>query len=132
MSKYILIAILFLGAQPSFAGDATGVWLRDTGTSKVRIAPCGDALCGTVIWESEPKKDIYNPDESKRSRAVNGTRIFYDMKPESDNKWSGSAYNPENGKTYSGGMTLDGAMLITKGCVMGGMICKSVSWTKAQ
>ncbi len=130
------ISIMFAGlatagtAGSGFAADAAGVWTRDTGTSKVRIAPCGDALCGTVIWESVPKNDVNNPDESKRSRPVVGTRVFFNMKPNGDNKWSGSAYNPEDGKTYSGGMTLSGDTLVTKGCVLGGLICRSASWSK--
>jgi uncharacterized protein (DUF2147 family) len=132
-TSHILTAMIvsILSSSATLAQEATGIWLRDTGTSKIRIAPCGDALCGTVIWESEPKKDENNPDESKRSRPINGTRIFFNMKPNGENKWSGSAYNPEDGKTYSGNMILDGSTLITKGCVLGGLICKSVSWKKS-
>jgi uncharacterized protein (DUF2147 family) len=125
-----ILSIAMCSSNLVFAQEATGVWLRDTGTSKIRVAPCGDALCGTVIWESEPKKDENNPDESKRSRPINGTRIFFNMKPNGENKWSGSAYNPEDGKTYSGNMIVNGSTLVTKGCVLGGFICKSVSWSK--
>ncbi len=130
-STAICVGTFLSSAMPGFADDPTGVWLRDTGTSKVRIAPCGDALCGIVAWEMEPKKDVNNPDESKRLRPVLGTRIFFNMKPNGENKWSGSAYNPEDGKTYSGAMSLNGSTLTTKGCVLGGLICKSVSWTKS-
>ncbi len=120
-----------VAGSTAFADDASGVWLRDNGASKVRVAPCGDALCGTVIWEQSPKKDVNNPDEAKRTRPVVGTRVFFNMKESGDNKWSGSAYNPEDGKTYSGSMSLSGGTLTTKGCVLGGLICKSVSWSKS-
>ena len=116
-------------AQAAQAADAKGVWLRDSGSSKVRIAPCGEALCGTIVWEKNPRNDVNNPDEAKRSRPLVGTQVFFNMKPSSDGRWNGSAYNPEDGKTYSGSMILAGETLTTKGCVLGGLICRSVEWS---
>ena len=126
MTKNMLRSALFLaavglGAAPALAGDATGVWLRDSGASKVKIAPCGGALCGTIVWLKDPAN----------SPAKMGERVFFDMKPDGDNYWTGSAFNPDNGKTYSGGMTLSGNTLTTKGCTLGGIICKSVTWTRS-
>ena len=114
-------ALAALSLAPAFAGDATGVWLRDTGASKVKIAPCGGALCGNIVWLKDPAN----------SPAKIGERIFFDMKPDGDNYWAGSAYNPEDGKTYTGKMALSGNTLTTKGCVLGGIICKSVSWSRS-
>ncbi len=106
-----------VGAAP--AADARGDWLRDNGVSKVRIASCGDALCGSITWLKDPS-----------GPAKVGQRVFYDMKPNGDNVWTGSAFNPEDGKTYSGKMMLSGDHLTTAGCVFGGLICKSVSWSR--
>lgn len=103
------------------ADDATGVWLRDTGLSKVKFAPCGGALCGSIVWI---KPGVDTP-------AKVGQRVFSDMKPDGANAWSGSAFNPEDGKTYTGKMSLSGATLTTQGCAMGGMICKSSTWTRS-
>ncbi len=119
MTSAIVLAASAAGAS---AGDATGVWLRDSGASKVRIAPCGgEALCGAIVW----LKDASGP-------AKLGQQVFFDMKPHGDNVWTGSAFNPEDGKTYSGKMTLSGDRLTTAGCVLGGLICKSVSWTRTR
>lgn len=107
-------------SAPAMAQDVTGIWQRDTGASRVRFAKCGEALCGTLAW----LRDTNGP-------AKVGQRIFYDMKPSGAGKWSGSAFNPEDGKTYSGSMTLSGETLTTAGCVMGGLICRSVKWTRA-
>ncbi|KQU50810.1 hypothetical protein ASG72_13285 [Bosea sp. Leaf344] len=107
-------------AAPAAAQDVTGVWLRDTGASKVRFTRCGDALCGTLSWLKDPS-----------GPAKVGQRIFYDMKPAGPGKWSGSAFNPEDGKTYSGTMTLSGDGLTTSGCVLGGLICRSVQWARS-
>lgn len=109
-------------ATPALAQDVGGTWLRDTGTSHVRFAPCGGALCGTIAWL---KPGVETP-------AKIGQRIFSDMKPNGANSWTGTAFNPEDGKTYSGKMTLSGNTLTTAGCAMGGVICKSTTWTKVK
>lgn len=116
----IAAAMLVAFAAPALAQDVTGTWLRDTGASKVRFAKCGEAMCGTISW----LKDTSGP-------AKLGQRIFYDMKPAGAGKWSGSAFNPEDGKTYSGTMSLSGDTLTTAGCVFGGMICRSVKWSRS-
>jgi len=101
------------------AEDVSGTWIRDTGASKVRFAKCGNSLCGTIIW----LKDQNGP-------ARIGQKVFYDMKPLGENIWEGSAFNPEDGKTYTGKMTLSGLNLTTSGCGLGGLICKSATWTR--
>jgi uncharacterized protein (DUF2147 family) len=123
MKKNILlsaIAGLGLFASGSVAlADPSGTWLRDSGASRVRVASCGSGYCGTIVW----LKDKDGP-------AKIGQRVFYDMAPAGANKWSGKAFNPEDGKTYSGTMTLSGSSLTTSGCVLGGLVCRSVSWSK--
>jgi len=111
---------LLAGMTTAGAQEVTGVWQRDTGASRVRFAKCGEALCGTISW----LRDQDGP-------AKLGQRIFYDMKPDGANKWAGSAFNPEDGKTYSGTMKLSGDTLTTAGCIMGGLICRTVKWSRA-
>jgi len=111
---------LLAGIATASAQEVTGVWQRDTGASRVRFAKCGEALCGTIAWLKDPD-----------GPAKLGQRIFYDMRPNGANKWAGSAFNPEDGKTYSGTMTLAGDTLTTAGCIMGGLICRTVKWTRA-
>lgn len=109
-------------ATPILADDVTGTWLRDTGASHVKFGPCGAAMCGTIAWL---KPGVETP-------AKVGQRIFYDMKADGANAWSGTAFNPEDGKTYTGKMSLAGGTLTTQGCAMGGLICKSTTWTKVK
>ena len=120
-SMHMALAALAMlaGVGAATAQEVTGVWQRDTGASRVRFSKCGEALCGTISWLRE-----------QSGPAKIGQRIFYDMKPNGANKWSGSAFNPEDGKTYAGTMTLSGDTLTTAGCVMGGLICRSVKWTR--
>ncbi|WP_342362317.1 DUF2147 domain-containing protein [Terrarubrum flagellatum] len=120
--RYRILAaagLLLAGAAQAYADDATGVWARDTGESRVRIAPCGGALCGTITWL-----------KSADSPAKVGQRVFFDMKPAGANAWEGKAFNPEDGKTYTGKMTLAGDKLTTRGCALAGLICKSVTWSR--
>jgi uncharacterized protein (DUF2147 family) len=104
----------------ALAGDVLGEWLRDDGTARVRFAPCGGAICGAISWlrDADAKGKV-------------GQRVFFDMKPAGDNSWAGSAFNPEDGRTYTGKMSLAEGHLSTAGCVFGGLICKTVAWTRA-
>jgi len=125
---------------PAMAGDPAGNWLTKDAEAKVTIAKCGPALCGTIVGLKQPidpetkrpKTDANNPDPAKRSRPVIGVQIIFDMKPSgTPDKWDGQVYNAEDGKTYSGSITLTGASTLDlKGCALGGFICKSQTWTR--
>jgi len=112
---------LALAAGPALADDVTGVWLRETGASKVRFAPCGGAICGTLVWIKE----------GTDTPAKVGQRLFSGMKSTGPNAWAGSYSNPDDGKTYDAKMSLSGSTLTTSGCAFGGVICRSSTWTRA-
>jgi uncharacterized protein (DUF2147 family) len=125
--------------HPALAADPNGTWLTEPGTSRVRIADCGGALCGTIVWLKEPndpatqkpRLDKSNADAAKRSRPLMGVPIVIGMKPSGAEKWSGQVYNAEDGKTYSGSITMLGAgTLKLEGCALGGLVCKAQTWTR--
>ncbi len=119
ISLTLAASVMLSGA--AFAADVNGEWLRADGVTKVRFSPCGAAVCGAVSW----LKDQNGP-------AKVGQKVFFDMKPNGENSWAGKAFNPDDGKEYSGKMTLSGDLLTTSGCVFGGLICKSYNWTRAR
>ena len=122
MTRALLAALAILMAQAAMAAGVTGEWMRDDGAAKIRFSACGsDAVCGFIAW----KKDPSGP-------AKIGEQVFFDMKPNGADSWAGAAYNPEDGKRYSGKMSLSGDHLTTAGCVLGGLICKSFGWTRAR
>jgi uncharacterized protein (DUF2147 family) len=123
MYRFVIAAAMVSasGALAS-AGELSGEWMRADGMAKVRFANCGGAVCGAISWLKDPKND---PGKV-------GQQVFFSMKPSGDNLWKGSAFNPDDGKTYSGKLTLSGDHLVTAGCVFGGLICKSMDWTRAQ
>jgi uncharacterized protein (DUF2147 family) len=126
-------------ATPALAGDPRGQWLTENSRAKVTIVSCGGALCGNIVALKEPndpetgkpRTDRYNPDAAKRVRPVIGLQIVIDMKPDTADRWKGEVYNVEDGKTYSGYITLVNATTLNlQGCVFGGLICKTQTWMR--
>jgi uncharacterized protein (DUF2147 family) len=143
MKRHILAAaalLMLTGTGTAMAADPIGTWLTQGGNSRIRIADCGGALCGTIVWLKEPndpdtkkpKTDKNNSDAAKRSRPLIGVQIVLGMKPAGADKWTGQVYNAEDGKTYSGNLTYSGGnALQLQGCALGGLVCKGQAWTKA-
>ncbi len=104
---------------PALAGDAQGVWQRSDGAARIQFSPCGGGLCGTIVWLKHPE----GPGKV-------GEQVFFGMAQAGPNKWTGSAFNPEDGKTYDGSMTVSGRHLTTQGCALGGLICKTSNWNR--
>ena len=140
--RLTIVAAAVLGATlvPAFAADPAGTWLTEEGKATIRLADCGGALCGTIVALKEPndpqtgqpKLDKNNVDAGKRGRPIIGVQIVSGLKPDGVNKWSGDVYNPEDGKTYKGGITLPSAGTIkVQGCILGGVICKTSTWTRS-
>jgi len=136
-----LLALCFL-ALPAAAAGPLGAWSTDGDKSRVLIEPCGDALCGRLVWLREPvyadgqaKVDRNNPDEGLRARPILGLPLLAGFKPEAGapGRWTdGTIYDPESGKTYSGTLTLqpDGTLGV-RGYVGLPMFGRSVLWTRA-
>lgn len=117
---YALLAGAVLTAGPAVAEpDVNGVWMRDDGNARVRIAPCGDDLCATNLWIKD----------TSGGEAV-GDRLVMDVKPEGD-KLAGTAFDAKRNRSYSIAITAQGATMSTRGCILGGVLCKSVGWTRS-
>jgi uncharacterized protein (DUF2147 family) len=64
-----------------------------------------------------------------RGRSIVGMPLTKDMRPAGD-RYAGSMYNPENGKTYSVTMQVQGSSkLEVEGCVLG-ILCGGESWSR--
>jgi uncharacterized protein (DUF2147 family) len=111
------------------APEIIGTYVNDSGRTKVRLSECDAGVCGTVVWMKEPASDINNPDVSKRNRPVVGLQAVT-LKPTGDGTYSGTLYNTESGKTYSGKAKLSDSGVELSGCVLGGFICKTSVWRR--
>ena len=138
LNAFALATALFGGSMvPAIAGDATGVWTTAEGKAQVRVAACGAALCGTIIWlkepngpDGKPKVDEHNEDAAKRTSPILGSAVLLSMKPNGEDLWKGSVYNAEDGKTYSATFKLQGTRSADlQGCVAA-IFCKSQVWTR--
>ena len=106
------------GAQAQKASDPAGIWLTETGDSKVRLSRCGSGYCGTIVSTTGKGLDANNPDPSLRTRSVVGVQIVNATSASGDG-YSGTLYNPKDGKTYSGSLKMTGPNAIeVSGCVM--------------
>lgn len=113
------------------ADDAFGLWLNPDNQSNVELYKCGGSLCAKITKNPDGQKtDDKNPDPAKRNRPIVGLVIMQDGKKTGPTKWSGSLYNRENGKTYSGSITVKSRNAIDlAGCVVV-ILCKTTTWTR--
>lgn len=128
-SVVALSALFFAGTAYA---DPRGVWLAKDG-AHVRVSACGPALCATVAAPRPdgPWTDKNNPDPALRGRSIVGVTVLYNMMPDGPGKWSGTLYNTDDGRTYSGHLLeLDGNTIRVEGCVLG--ICGGKNLTRLQ
>lgn len=97
-----------------------GVWMRDDGNARVRIAPCGSKLCATNLWIR---------DTSKGEEV--GDRLIMSLERKSATELVGKAYDPKREKTYRITVIVNPNSLTTRGCILGGLLCRDVNWTPA-
>lgn len=135
----IAAGLAALAGSAEAAGTVQGVWLTQTGSGKVRIAPCGSKLCGTIVWvknpldktTGKPQLDVKNPDPALRDRPIVGLQMIRDFKSVPGGRWAGgSIYDPESGKTYASKLNLnpDGTLKV-EGCIA--IICQAQTWKPA-
>ena len=132
MKQTILALGLVMLAVPASAqsADPSGTYLSETGDTRVRIARCGGAYCGTIISVQGEAKDVNNPDPKLKGRNLVGIQMISNIQPTSEG-FTGQLYNYKDGKTYSGKMSFAGGKAMQlSGCVFGGLICRSQTWAK--
>jgi uncharacterized protein (DUF2147 family) len=127
-------AMLAWSLQPASAQkaeDAIGVWRNPENGSNVEFYRCGEGLCGRIAKVMDGQaRDTNNPDPAKRDRPIVGLVIMDGAKRTGDNRWAGTLYNRENGKNYSGTVTVKSKdALDLSGCVMA-VLCKTLTWTR--
>jgi uncharacterized protein (DUF2147 family) len=138
-----IVAILALGSFDVIAAQAAevvGVWLSPKANTRVRVGPCGPALCGNIIWmehpndpqTGEPLTDRNNPDPAKRNRPILGMQMITDLRPgRAAGEWTGQVYLPNEGKTSSVSFWMDGPnSLKIESCMLAGLLCRTLTWTR--
>ena len=88
--------------------------------AKVKIAPCGGKLCATNTW--------IRPGTSGEKA---GDVLVMSVKKDGE-AYTGSAFDPQRNLTVSMTMTVKPQTMVTRGCVLGGILCKSVKWSRIE
>lgn len=101
------------------AAEIDGNWARGDGNAKVVIAPCGEKICATNTW--------IKPGTPKEKT---GDRLIMDIKQSDAGSYSGTAFDPQRDKSYKITVTVNGDNMTTKGCIVAGLLCKGISWTR--
>ena len=97
------------------AGTPLGDWQTE-GKGSVRIARCGNALCGYVLNSSSGDK---------------GEAVLINMKAKADSKWSGNIYSHGSGDTYYGTMEMKAPnALRVEACALGRLYCSGNVWSR--
>ena len=125
-------ALILLAAMVPVTASAKaaieGRWINPRGSVIVRVAPCGDAYCGTVIEATDKAKAA-----ARRGGTPNliGTQILWGMRPTGDGTLRGQVFDPKrNIRAPATIRIMGGSTLVVKGCLFSGFICKEQRWTR--
>ena len=148
---FLLAAVIFIGApsaplRAATADDILGTWLNEEKDAQIEIFKCRERYCGKIVWLKEPnypdgskdgpagtpKTDHHNPDPALRKTPIIGLQIVHDFVFSGDDLWKqGSVYDPKNGRTYKGKMTLVSPReLRLRGFIGISLIGRTATWTR--
>ncbi len=124
----LLLAAAALPASASAKAALEGYWRNPKGSVTVKLAPCGDAWCGTVVDASAKAKATARKGGTPQ---LIGTRILSGVRPAGSGKYKGRAFDPKRNIHAPATLRLLGpSTLVVKGCVLHGIICKEQRWTR--
>lgn len=112
-------AAILMSGFAAYAASPLGQWARADGISRVKISNCGNKICATNTW--------VRPDIEKEKV---GDVLEMSISPKGVDGYSGSAFDPQRNMTFSMTLKLKDDRMTTSGCVLGGILCRSVMWRK--
>ena len=125
-----ILATLLLASAAGTTGAApsaiAGEWWTPGFNARVRIEPCGDAMCGRIVWLWDD-----TPNGIADRAPLIGRTVIDRMVAAEANRWQGGRlYNPEDGRDYKGSLQLQSpTRLVVDGCVL--FICQTQVWRRA-
>ena len=104
LTQVTLSTLATLACTAAFAAEPgqAGRWVTESGNLEIEIAPCEDALCGTVVKVlgnrsmSMPGQPLVPAD----GQSPLGRQILAALRPADNGELDGRIYNREDGKTY--------------------------------
>lgn len=111
--RIVAAAMFAVLVCPVWAGDGGDLLLGDWVTSendRIRVYKQGEYFFGKPApypWQ-EPRLDVNNPDPALRTRILSDALILENFRYEAGKWVGGTAYDPNNGKTYRCEIRLQG------------------------
>jgi uncharacterized protein (DUF2147 family) len=106
----ILVAAVCLAGAATGASSPVGSWSAAGGKARVKIAQCGDALCGTP--------------------SGGNAGVVFNLEGDGPNRWQASAFDPKDGQKHTVSMTMaSDTRMVVKGCLA--VFCVEQVWTRA-
>lgn len=135
----VLLAVQLAAPAAAQTPTPAGVWLHANGRIQVEIAPCGDRLCGKMVWfrwpndaQGLPLVDLKNADPALRKRPLLGLQILYGLRRTGETTWEdGRIYNPDDGVDYRASMSIqrDGSLRV-RAYVLVPLLGKTFIWSR--
>ena len=147
----VLAAVGIFAGLASASADSSGdnilgVWHTTDDKSQVQIFKENNQYSGKILSLKEPnwptgsklgrpgtpKNDRNNPDPGHHAKPIIGLQIVSDFVYDGKNVWAGGkVYDPENGKTYHGKITMVGTnRLELRGFIGISLFGRTVVWTR--
>jgi len=103
------------GSGPSIMGD----WRRSDGALGINISPCGEKLCAVNTWTRDA-------DSGQRV----GDRLILSLNAREASTLAGEAFDERRRLTYSLRISVDHDAMTTQGCLLTGLACRTMNWTR--
>jgi uncharacterized protein (DUF2147 family) len=105
-----VVAAFVLAAGTAYADPIVGNWRTESGE---RAQISGSGTYSIVIKTGK-----------------NAGKNIGRLKGNGKGSYSGTIRDPNENKSYSGKARVSGGSLVLSGCVLGGLICKSQTWSR--
>lgn len=131
------VASTLTGPAAAQSEGPVGLWQTPVHGGQVRIARCGQALCGTLVTSDNIRtnpdlRDFNNANRALRTRPVRNLPLLNGFTGGPTEWTGGSVYNPQDGRTYHGRIVVTGPnTLRLRGCVFV-PLCRTQTWTRVR
>jgi uncharacterized protein (DUF2147 family) len=114
-------------AQATPSAPLDGRWTSPKRNLIIKVAQCGSAYCGTVVWASP-----FALEEARKGGTHNlvGKQLISNVRPDGKGGYKGRAFVPRQNIHATAHIRHAGSdAMIVKGCALR-VICKSQRWTR--
>jgi len=130
MIPVLMLALALVGQNDDMPAreGVEGLWTNPSGSVQVRTGPCGQKLCGWVVWANEKAK----ADAARNGGgALIGATLLRNYQPSGRARWTGQLYVPDMKASFGSTITLvDAQTLRVRGCALGGLLCRTQDWRR--